>query len=149
MFVEWNDRALAFVERQPETYQSARGDTRTKTHASLVGIVCWRKLLARLTFFHLTETAGPFGPFHLTETAGPFGLFHMTETAGPFGPFHLTKTAGTFRHFIPVESHDRQKSECIKQMECSNILSKQGLIGFTVVNIFVVLKKYPRLYYRL
>ena len=30
MIVEWNDRALAAVERQPETYQSARGDTRTK-----------------------------------------------------------------------------------------------------------------------
>ena len=85
--------------------------------------------------FHLTETAGPSGPFHLTETAGPSGLFHLTETAGPSGLFHLTKTAGTFRHFIPVEAHDRQKSECIKQVECSNILSKQGLIGFTVVNI--------------
>ena len=30
MIVEWNDRALASAERQPETSQSARGDTRTK-----------------------------------------------------------------------------------------------------------------------
>ena len=30
MFVEWNDRELAAVDRQPETLQSARGDTRTK-----------------------------------------------------------------------------------------------------------------------
>jgi len=30
MFVEWNDHALASVEWQPETYQSARGDTHTK-----------------------------------------------------------------------------------------------------------------------
>ena len=35
MFVEWNDCALASVERQRETYHSARGDTRTKlTHCS-------------------------------------------------------------------------------------------------------------------
>ena len=30
MIVEWNDCALASVERQSETYQSAKGDTRTK-----------------------------------------------------------------------------------------------------------------------
>ena len=30
MIVERNDRALASVERQPETTQSARGDARTK-----------------------------------------------------------------------------------------------------------------------
>ena len=30
MIVKWSDRALASDERQPETYQSARGDTRTK-----------------------------------------------------------------------------------------------------------------------
>ena len=30
MIVEWNDRALASVEQQRETYHSARGYTRTK-----------------------------------------------------------------------------------------------------------------------
>ena len=41
MIVEWNDRALASVEQQRETYHSAaRGYTRTgQTHASLVGMV--------------------------------------------------------------------------------------------------------------
>ena len=42
MIVEWNDRALASVERQPETSQSARGDTRTKlTPRSWVMTVYW------------------------------------------------------------------------------------------------------------
>ena len=30
MIVEWNDRALASVERQTKMTQSARGDARTK-----------------------------------------------------------------------------------------------------------------------
>ena len=39
MIVEWNDRALASVERQTETYHSAGGYTRTKLTPSLVGMV--------------------------------------------------------------------------------------------------------------